>query len=136
MLLVSRKADEGIGILPVLDGVTLPLKTQVRSSGVLLDSSLSLDAQVLVVARRAFPQLKLVRQLCTFLEMSDLATVTHALVTSHFDYYNTLYVGLPWKTVRKLQLLRNSAARLLTGASYREHITHLSQELHWLSVGF
>ena len=88
------------------------------------------------MARSAFAQLKLVRQLHPFLEMSDLATVTHALVTSHFDYCNALCVGLPLKTVQKLQLVQNSAARRLTGASYREPITHLSQDLHWLPVRF
>ena len=104
------------------------------SLGVLLDSSLSLDAQVSVVSRSAFTQLKLVHQLHLFLEMLGLATVTHALVTSRLDYCNTLYVGLPLKMVRKLQLVKNSAAKLLTGSSYREHITHLLQELHWLPV--
>ena len=78
----------------MLDGVTLSLKTQIRS----------LDAQVSAVARNVFAQLKLLCQLCPFLEMSNLATVTHALVTSRLDYCNVLYVGLPLKSVRKLQL--------------------------------
>ena len=94
VLLVSQKTDLGIGIRLVRDGVTLPLKTQVRSLGVLLDSALSLDAQVLAVARSAFAQLKVVCQLRPFLGMSDLAMVTHALVTSRLDYCNTLYMGL------------------------------------------
>ena len=68
-------------IVLVLDEVTLPLKIQM-SAGVLLYSSLSLDVKVWVVARCAFAQLKLVCQLRPFLERSDLATVTHALVTS------------------------------------------------------
>ena len=40
------------------------------------------DAQILVVARSLFVPLKLVHQLRLFLKRSDLATVTHALVTS------------------------------------------------------
>ena len=50
-------ADQGIRMQPVLDGDTLPLKTQVCSLGMLLDSSLSLDGQVLAVARNAFAHL-------------------------------------------------------------------------------
>ena len=73
---------------------------------VLLDSSLSLDAQVLAVARSAFAQLKLVCQLHLFLERSDLAMVTHALVTSWLDYCNLLYVGLPMESVWKLQQIQ------------------------------
>ena len=109
----------------MLDRVTLSPKTRVRSLCVLLDSALSLDAQVLVVTRSAFAQLKLLCHLHLFLEMSDLASVTHALVTSRLDYYNTLYVGLPLKSVRKLHLVQRAAARLLTGAGYGEHITPL-----------
>ena len=60
VLLVSQKADQGTGIQLVLDGVTLPLKTQVHSFCVLLNSALSLDAQVSEVAKGAFAQLKLV----------------------------------------------------------------------------
>ena len=56
---VNQKADQGIGVQPVLDGVTLPLKTQVHSLGVLLDLSLRVDSQVLAVAKSAFAQLKL-----------------------------------------------------------------------------
>ena len=119
-----------------LDRVTLPLKTQVHSLGVLLNSALSLDTEVSAVARSAFAQLKLVRQLCPFLEMLDLATVTHALVTSQLDCCNTLYVGLPLKSVRKLQLVQRAAARLLTRAGYREHTTPLLKQLHWLPVCF
>ena len=53
VLLVSRKPNQGIGLQPVLDGVTLHLKTQAHSLGMRQDSSLSLDAQVSAVARSA-----------------------------------------------------------------------------------
>ncbi|XP_062822834.1 uncharacterized protein LOC100554203 isoform X4 [Anolis carolinensis] len=135
-LLVSRSSDWGIGWQPVLDGVALPLKSQVRSLGVLLDSVLMLEAQVSAVAGRAFAQLKLVRQLRPYLVKSDLTTVVHALVTSRLDYCNALYVGLPLKTAQKLQLVQRSAARLITGASYRERSTPLFKELHWLPFIF
>uniref|UniRef100_A0A803U0C0 Reverse transcriptase domain-containing protein n=1 Tax=Anolis carolinensis TaxID=28377 RepID=A0A803U0C0_ANOCA len=135
-LLVSRSSDQGIGWQPVLDGVALPLKSQVRSLGVLLDSALTLEAQVSAVAGRAFAQLKLVRQLRPYLVKSDLTRVVHALVTSRLDYCNALYVGLPLKTARKLQLVQRSAARLITGASFRERSTPLFKELHWLPFIF
>uniref|UniRef100_A0A803T7X0 Reverse transcriptase domain-containing protein n=1 Tax=Anolis carolinensis TaxID=28377 RepID=A0A803T7X0_ANOCA len=136
VLQVSHMSDRGIGWQPVLDGVALPLKALVRSLGVLLDSSLTLEAQVSAVAGRAFAQLKLVRQLRPYLVKSDLATVVHALVTSRLDYCNSLYVGLPLKTARKLQLVQRAAARFLTGANYRERSTPLFKELHWLPFTF
>ena len=48
-----------IGMQPVLYGATLPLITQICSLGECLDSPLSMDIQVLVVARSACAQLKL-----------------------------------------------------------------------------
>ncbi|KAF7253300.1 Metabotropic glutamate receptor 5 [Varanus komodoensis] len=69
----------------VLNGVALPLKDRVRSLGVLLDPELSLEAQVTVVARSAFLQLRLIHQLRPYLEDDCLVTVTHALVTSRLD---------------------------------------------------
>ncbi|KAF7242518.1 LINE-1 retrotransposable element ORF2 protein [Varanus komodoensis] len=68
--------------------------------------------QVTAVVRSAFLQLRLIHQLRPFLENDCLATVTHVLVTSRLDFCNTLYVGLPLKTVRILQLVQNRAASM------------------------
>ncbi|KAF7253873.1 putative RNA-directed DNA polymerase from transposon BS [Varanus komodoensis] len=118
----------------VLNGVALPLRDRVRSLGVLLDPELSLEAQVTAVARSAFPQLWLIHQLRPFLENDCLATVIHALVTSQLDFCNALYVGLPLKTVRILQLVQNRAARLLMGTGRCSHITPVLRQLHWLPI--
>ncbi|KAF7243586.1 putative RNA-directed DNA polymerase from transposon BS, partial [Varanus komodoensis] len=118
----------------VLNGVALPLRDKVRSLGVLLDPELSLEAQVTAVARSAFFQLWLIHQLCPYLEYDCLVTVTHALVTSHLYFCNALYVGLPLKTVRILQLVQNRAARLLTGTGRYVHMTPVLRQLHWLPI--
>ncbi|KAF7241261.1 Maternal embryonic leucine zipper kinase [Varanus komodoensis] len=52
---------------------------RVRSLGVLLNPELSLEAQVMAVARSTFLQLRLIHQLRPYLENNCLATVTHAL---------------------------------------------------------
>ncbi|XP_061477478.1 uncharacterized protein LOC133381914 [Rhineura floridana] len=136
MLLVDGFSDRMVDIYPVLDGVTLPLKEQVRSLGVILDSCLTLEAHVASVARNAFYQLRLVAQLRPYLSKEDLSSVVHAMVTSRLDYYNALYVGLPLKTIRKLQLVQNAAARLLTRTKRSDHITPVLARLHWLPICF
>ena len=98
MLLVGAPPDRLKGHLPTLDGITLPLKDRVRSLGVLLDPSLTLEAQVDSVSRGAFLQLQRIYQLCPYLDEQILAAVTHALVTTRLDYCNALYV--PLKTVQ------------------------------------
>ncbi|KAF7253646.1 2-succinyl-5-enolpyruvyl-6-hydroxy-3-cyclohexene-1-carboxylate synthase [Varanus komodoensis] len=116
------------------DLVARPLKDRACSLGVLLDPELSLESQVAAVARSAFLQLQLIHRLCLYLDMHCLAMVIHALVTSQLDYCNALYVGLPLKMVRILQLVQNRAARLLTGTGCYSHITPVLCQLHWLPV--
>ncbi|KAF7250783.1 Cullin-5 [Varanus komodoensis] len=118
----------------VMNGVALPLRDKVRSLGVLLDPELSLETQVTAVARSAFLQLRLIHQLRPYLEYNCLVTVTHALVTFRLDFCNALYVGLPLKTVRILQLVQNRAARLLTGTGRYVHMTPVLRQLHWLPI--
>ncbi|KAF7238972.1 Choline/ethanolaminephosphotransferase 1, partial [Varanus komodoensis] len=134
VLLVGGSGFGEGGFDLVLNGATLPLRDKVRSLGVLLDPELSLEAQVTAVARNAFLQLRLINQLHPYLEYDCLATVTHALVTSRLDFCNALYVGLPLKTVRTLQLVQNRAARLLTGTGRYAHMTPVLRQLHWLPI--
>ncbi|KAF7252401.1 hypothetical protein EYD10_01895 [Varanus komodoensis] len=134
VLLVGRSSFGEGELNLVLNGVALPLRDKVRSLGVLLDPELSLEAQVTAVARSAFFQLQLIHQLRPYLEYDCLATVTHVLVTSRLDFCNVLYVGLPLKTVRILQLVQNRAARLLTGTGHYAHMTPGLRQLHWLPI--
>lgn len=64
-------------------------------------------------------------QLQRFLDHRNLATIFHALVTSQVDYYNVVYMELPWETTWKLQMVQNAAASMLMGASRFYHITPL-----------
>ncbi|XP_054842011.1 uncharacterized protein LOC129334090 [Eublepharis macularius] len=127
--------DVGIQ-LPALDGTPLATLPVVKSLGVLLDVSLSMEVQVTAVAKSAFFHLCQIRQLAPYLTPQDLVTVTHATVTSRLDYCNSFYAGLPLGVIRKLQLVQNAAAQVLTGISYQSHITPVLRQLHWLPVEF
>ncbi|KAF7234952.1 hypothetical protein EYD10_18178, partial [Varanus komodoensis] len=118
----------------VLNGVALPLRDKVCSLGVLLDSEISFETQVTAVARSAFLQFRLIHQLRPYLEYDCLVTVTHTLVTSCLDFCNALYLRLPLKMVRILQLVQNRAARLLMGTGRYVHMTPVLRQLHWLPI--
>lgn len=70
--------------------------------GVVLDSWLLLKDQVAAIDRRAFVQLQFMNQLCSFLDLEILLRIHSSLVTSQLDYYNTLYMGSPLKTILKI----------------------------------
>ena len=63
-------------------------------------------------------------------------TIVHALVMSRVDYGNALLFGLPEMQLHKLQMIQNSAARLVTGTHGRDHITPVLFKLHWLPVRY
>ncbi|XP_061465090.1 solute carrier family 49 member 4 isoform X2 [Rhineura floridana] len=136
VLLIGHKPSHEFKNVLILDGVPLPLKSQVRSLGILLDSALTLEPQIATVSRSAFTQLKLVRQLRPFLGTSDLRQVTQALATSRLDYCNALYIGLSARSLRPLKLVQRAAARMLTGAGLQMHTTPLLYQLHWLPILF
>lgn len=78
----------------ILDGVALP-GVQPEGSP---NSQLLLKEQVAVVARTAFTQLCVVRQLLLFLNCEALRSVTHMPIISRLDYCNALYMELLLKS--------------------------------------
>lgn len=69
-----------------------------------LDTSFSMEAEVMMVARSTFNHLQFVRQLFPYLCTQYLATVMHAMVTSNMVYCNSLYEGLLLRLIPKLQM--------------------------------
>ena len=58
----------------------------------------------------------------------------HAFVTPMLDFCNSLLYGIPKHVLKRLQSVQNAAARVVTLARKRDHITPVLKELHWLQV--
>ena len=66
--------------------------------------------------------------------VSSLKTAVQAFVSTRLDYCNSLINGIADGLMQRLQAVQNAAARLITGARRRDHISPALQQLHWLPV--
>uniref|UniRef100_H3AXX0 Uncharacterized protein n=1 Tax=Latimeria chalumnae TaxID=7897 RepID=H3AXX0_LATCH len=119
---------------PMINGESLKSVKVTKSLGVFLDSSLTLERQISSVVSAGFFHLRNIKKLHPFLPHDSLATLMHAFVSSRIDYCNALYIGLPLKLIHRLQLIQNSAARVVKNVSRFNHITPVLLELHWLPM--
>ncbi len=60
--------------------------------------------------------------------------INEALVLSRLDYCNALLAGLPASSIKPLQLIQNTTARLIFNEPKRMHVIPLFINLHWLPI--
>lgn len=87
-----------------------------------------------LLTRNCFFHLRNISTLRTLVSKVELKKIIHALISSPLDYCNSLFTCLSHKELHCLQVVQNSAARLLTHTSKRMHISPLLAALHWLPV--
>ena len=105
-----------------------------RDLGVVIDSQMSLAAHVSALCRSCHYQLRQLRSVSGSLPADASKMLVHAFISSRLDYCNSLLYGIADGLLQKLQSIQNAAARLVTRARRRDHITPVLRELHWLPV--
>ena len=69
-----------------------------------------------------------------YLTVDTARLYTQMLITSRLDFCNSILGGLPSATIRPLQRVQNTAARLVTRSRRSVHISPILNDLHWLPV--
>lgn len=63
-------------------------------------------------------------------------SVVESLVIQRLDYCNVLYMGLPLKSIWRLQLAQSAVAQSISRTPRMAPVTPLLRKLHWLLVCF
>ena len=86
-----------------------------------------------IVCAASFAIYKIGR-LSKYLDRKSTERLIHAFVSSRLDSCNSLLYGLADYHIAKLQRVQNSAARMVSRCSKRDHMRPILRELHWLPV--
>ncbi len=116
------------------DGCFVNSSSSVRNLGVLFGSNLSFESHISSICKTEFFHLKNKSKLRPMFSMSNAETLINAFRTSRLDYCNALLGGCSARLINKLQLVQNTAARVLTGTRKYDHISPVLSILHWLPV--
>ncbi|KAF7653420.1 hypothetical protein LDENG_00083060 [Lucifuga dentata] len=106
----------------------------IKSLSVTFDSTLSFSPHINNITRTAFFHLHNTARLHSSLSQHSIEVLIHALVTSHIDYCNAILSGIPDKLLHRLQIIQNSAARIISHTKSSDHITPILIQLRRLPV--
>ena len=115
-------------------GECIRFTDDVRYLGFLFDAVLLFESQITKVTSLGYSSLRKISSIKGSLSKSNLETFIHAFISSCLDYCNILYVGLPKKSIYKLQKLQNAAIRVIFKVRSRHPVSSLFAKLHWLNI--
>ena len=117
-----------------VDNEALRPKPYVRDIGIVLDDTMNMDWHVSHTCRLAYHHLRSIAKVRNSLTMTACKTMVLSLVISRLDFGNATLYGISETLLHRLQVVQNSAARLIMRVRKREHITPILFALHWLPV--
>ena len=107
---------------------------KVRDLGLILDSGLTLQDHISSVVRTCSFHLRTLGKLRPLISQHAANSIAVGLILSRLDYCNSCLWALPQQELRRLQLVQNTAARIVTRTRKSEHISPVLRDLHWLPV--
>ena len=115
---------------------TIMLSEKFRNLGFIFDQALSLSNQINKAKQKAICGLINISHISSLIDKKHRIQLVHSLVFSHIDFCNSLYYGLSNADLHPLQMIINSAARLIVNLPRFSHdrITPICIDLHFLPV--
>ena len=107
----------------LLGSLSSAVQSKLKNLGVIFDNNMYLDQHIKSLTRTCFFQLRNIAKIRGAVSHSELEMIIHGFISSQLDYCNSIFTCLSKSSQDRLQLVQNSAARLLTRSSRMSHIT-------------
>jgi hypothetical protein len=108
----------------------------VKNLGVYQDECLTMEKHVSLVTRNCYHQIRSIGRIRDYISTDACRALVQSTVTSRLDYCNVLLHNLPQSLLRRLQLVQNTCARLITRTRRRDSISPVLKDLHWLPIEY
>ena len=105
-----------------------------RNIGAIFDCHLHMVDHVSALCRACYIHIRNIGRIRPYLTQDATERLVHAFISSKLDYLNSLLIGLPKHLVKRLQLIQNNAARIVTRTRKYDSITPVLKSLHWLPI--
>ena len=116
------------------EGISIRFIDSVKNLCVHMDSTLSMNTQVIELKKKCFRVLRNIRKIRFLLSNEQAKQIVNALVVSCLDYCNALFYGITGQLFHQLQLIQNACARAITKKYKYDHLENDLKELHWLDM--
>ena len=137
LMLVTSKRTKHFHSLPTsitIGNAQIPFKKSVKNLGFTLDCHLTMNLNVLNIARTCYFEMRRLASFRRFLTSTATATLVSAFDLSRIDYCNSLLFGSTHDVTSHLQRIQNYTGRVILRLPTSSSITIYITSLHWLPV--
>ena len=113
---------------------TITPTRSVRNLGAHFESRINMEEFIIKKCRACQLQLHKIARIHKYLSNDTCSCIIQGLVTSKLDYANCLLYGVNKVFLHRLQIVQNSAARVILKMRKYNHISRARQELLWLPI--
>ena len=113
---------------------SIKIITSSENIAVIFDETLSLSLHINNITKTCYYHLFQISRIKHYLTESTATKLVCSLILSRLYYANSHLFGLSDTMLDKLQMVKNSATRLILRKRKRDHVTPLLKHLHWLPV--
>ena len=114
----------------------IAMTSSARNIGVLMDSTLCMEAQVSSICRGCYLGIRDISRIRRYLTEDATTHLIIAYVMSKLDCNNALLYKIRQALTTKLQVVQNNAARVIAKKKSYQSIREKRKDLHWLPVEY